>query len=118
MRRISPFLISFAVTSVFFLNFCNWIFGCGCRALWAGADALCNIHAQHGRHCPWCSHGYAGYAIEMTLITGPQLAVALATSNSPRWGWLQRTAVCVALFPAAGAATALLLGWIDKYWSA
>jgi hypothetical protein len=113
-QRISPFLISFAVTSIFFFNFCNLIFGCGCRALWAGADAACNIHAMHGRHCPWCSHGYAGYAIVMTLITGPQLAIALLT----RWSWLQRTAACLALFPLAGGAVAVLFGWLDKYWSA
>jgi hypothetical protein len=114
VKRFGPFLISFSVTSALFLNFCAWIFGCGCRALWAGADAACNIHATHGKHCPWCSHGYAGYAIIMTLICAPQLAVSMYTRGS----WALRTAICVALFPAAGAATALLYGWLDKYWSA
>jgi hypothetical protein len=98
---------------MFFLNFCAWIFGCGCRALWAGADDACNIHALHGRHCPWCSHGYAGYAIEMALMTGPQLAV----SWFARWNWPLRTAICIAIFPAAGLLTAVLFGWLDGYWS-
>jgi hypothetical protein len=113
LNRIGPFLVSFAVTSTFFINFCAWVFACGCRALWAGADAACNIHAQHGRHCPWCSHGYAGYAAVMAMICTPQLAVSLFA----RWNWPLRTAICVALFPATGGVVALIYGWLEGYWS-
>jgi hypothetical protein len=112
MRRLSPFLISFAVTSVFFINFCSWIFKCGCRSLWAGADAACNIHAMHSHHCPWCSHGHAGQALVMMLICAPQLAIALAA----KWSWPVRTIVATALFPAAGLLVALAFGWADSYW--
>jgi len=112
LSRLSPFLISFAVTSAFFINLCNWIFQCGCRSLWAGADAACNIHSQHLHHCPWCAHGDSGYALAMALICAPQLAVALFT----KWNWTMRTVVATALFPAIGLVVALAFGWTDSYW--
>ena len=112
----SPFAISFVVTCTFFINFCSWIFQCGCRSLWAGADIACNIHAAHGRHCPWCtygsSHGYAGYAILMILLCAPQLAVTFFT----RWNWPLRTIAAVALFPISGLIVALVYGTLGKYW--
>jgi len=111
--KLSPFLISFAITSTFFINLCSWIFQCGCRALWAGADAACNIHAQHGRHCPWCGHGRAGYFIVMTLLCAPQLAVSLW----PRWSWTVRTVVAIGLFPTVGVLVAAVMGWMDHYWT-
>jgi hypothetical protein len=110
--RISPFLISFVVTCTFFINFCALVFQCGCHALWAGTDATCNIHAQHGRHCPWCSHGYAGYAVEIILMSAPQLAVSLWTG----WSWTVRTISAVVLFPAGGLVVALAFGIWDGYW--
>jgi hypothetical protein len=110
--RISPFLISFAVTCTFFINFCSWIFQCGCRSLWAGAEMACNIHALHGRHCPWCSHGYAGDAVVMIGMCAPQLAVAMFT----RWSWTARTLAAIGMFPAMGSVIALIFGRIDSYW--
>jgi len=110
--RFSPFLVSFAITCAFFINFCAWIFQCGCRSLWAGADLACNIHAAHGRHCPWCSHGYAGYAIVMALLCAPQLAVTLFT----RWNWPVRAILAVAMFPVSGLLVALAFGRLDAYW--
>jgi hypothetical protein len=111
--RISPFLISFAVTSLFFINLCDWIFQCGCRSLWAGADIACNIHAAHGHHCPWCSHGHWGHALIMTMICAPQLAVAMLT----KWSWPMRTIVALGMFPAIGLLVALGFGWADSYWT-
>jgi hypothetical protein len=110
--RYSPFLISFAVTCAFFINFCALIFQCGCHSLWAGADATCNIHAQHGRHCPWCSHGYPGYAAEIILLSAPQLLISLRST----WSWTARTLGAVALFPTAGIVVALAFGLWDGYW--
>ena len=110
--RLSSFLVSFGITSTFFINFCAWVFQCGCRALWAGAAAACNIHAQQGRHCPWCRHGYAGYTAVMTLLCAPQLAFSLWS----RWNWPVRTLVAVALFPAIGLLLALGMGWLEQYW--
>jgi hypothetical protein len=110
--RITPFLISFTITCAFFINFCALVFRCGCNALWAGADAACNIHAQHGRHCPWCSHGYVGYALEIILMSAPQLAASIWTG----WNWTTRTLTAIALFPAAGLMVAVGFGIWDGYW--
>lgn len=110
--RLLPFAISFPATSAFFINFCSWMFECGCRSLWAGAASACNVHAAHGRHCPWCSHGLAGYAIVMTALCAPQLAVSLLT----RWHWTVRALVAVGLFPAIGLAAGLAFGSYDGYW--
>ena len=112
LDRLGPFAISCAVTSAFFINLCAFILGCGCRSLWAGADAFCNVHVDASKHCPWCSHGVAGYALVMTLLCAPQLAVSVL----PRWPWTARTVVAVALFPAVGAIVAGVFGWYDNYW--
>jgi len=112
MNRVSPFLISFAVTCIFFINFCAWIFQCGCHSLWAGAEAACNIHGMHGHHCPWCSHGQAGYAIVMIAMCAPQLAIAMLA----RWSWPVRTAAAVAMFPLMGLICARFFGSVDSYW--
>lgn len=112
ISKYSPFAISFSITSLFFINLCNLIFRCGCRSLWNGADAACNIHAAHGHHCPWCSHGIAGYAIVFILMCIPQLAVSLT-----RWSFAVRLTAAIALFPLAGSGIALMFGWIDSYWA-
>jgi hypothetical protein len=109
---VLPFAVSFLVTSAFFINLCAAIFRCGCRALWAGADTACNIHAPHVHHCPWCAHGTTGYTAVMVLLCAPQLAVSLW----PRWGRLTRTLTALALFPAMGLVVALAFGWYDGYW--
>jgi hypothetical protein len=111
--KVSPFLISFAVTCTFFINFCSWIFQCGCRSLWAGAEMACNIHAAHGHHCPWCSHGHFGEAVVMIGMCAPQFAVAKFT----RWNWPARTAAALAMFPIGGSVIALIFGGIDSYWT-
>ena len=110
--RLVPFAVSFAVTSLFFINVCDWIFGCGCRSLWAGADALCNVHLAASRHCPFCSHGVPGYAAIITLVGAPQFAVSMWS----RWSSAVRIAVCLLLFPAAMLAVGFVAGSYDRYW--
>ena len=111
--RILPFAISFAVTCLFFIKVCDWIFDCGCRSLWAGADAMCNVHLAGVHHCPICSRGIPGYAAVMMAVTAPQLAASLWLSWSP----LVRTMICLLLFPAAMLAVGGALGVYDSYWS-
>jgi len=107
-----PFTVSFSATSLLFINLCAAIFRCGCRALWAGADAACNIHAPHGHHCPWCAHGTAGYTVVMAILCAPQLAVSLW----PRGGLLARTLIALTLIPAMSLIVAFGFGWHDGYW--
>jgi hypothetical protein len=110
--RLVPFGVSFAVTCLFFIDICDWIFGCGCRPLWAGADALCNVHILASRHCPFCSRGVAGYAVIMTAVAVPQFAVSMWS----RWSSATRIAVCLLLIPAAMIAVGLAAGSYDGYW--
>jgi hypothetical protein len=110
--KLAPALVSFVVTCVFFINFCAWVFQCGCHSLWAGADAACNVHALQGPHCPWCARGGSGYVMVMTLICAPQFAVAALTTGNR----FVRTVVALAVGSAAGLATALAFGWYDNYW--
>ena len=111
--RLLPFAISFAVTCLFFINVCNWLFDCGCQSLWAGADAMCNVHLVNVRHCPICSRGIAGYAAVMTAVTLPQLAASIWLPSRA----IIRSIVCLLLFPAGMAAVGALLGVYDGYWN-
>ena len=110
-NRFLPFGVSFAVTCAFFINVCNWLFQCGCRSLWAGADAACNIHTA-GRHCPVCSHGAAGYAAMMAVVCAPQLFASIWSA----WSMPARTILCLAIFPVVFVGAGLLLGLSDGYW--
>jgi hypothetical protein len=111
--RLLPFAISFVVTCVFFIDVCNWIFDCGCHSLWAGADAMCNVHLAGARHCPFCSRGVLGYAVVMTAVSAPQFAVSFWARGSRT----TRALLCLVLFPAAMIAAGLLAGAYDGYWS-
>ena len=110
--RLLPFGVSFVVTCLFFINLCNWLFDCGCHSLWAGADALCNVHLANVRHCPICSRGIPGYAAVMTAVTLPQLAASIWLPS----GAIIRLIVCLLAFPAGMAAVGALLGVYDGYW--
>jgi hypothetical protein len=112
--RLTPFAVSFTITCIFFINVCDWIFDCGCRSLWAGADAICNVHLADSRHCPFCSRGMAGYAAILTAVSAPQLAV----SASSRTSMTTRVVLCLLLFPAMMVAVGYLLGASDGYWAA
>jgi hypothetical protein len=110
--RLLPFGVSFVVTCLFFINVCNWLFDCGCHSLWAGADAMCNVHLANAKHCPICSRGIPGYAWVMAAVTLPQLAASVWLGATR----LTRTIVCLLLFPAGMAAVGALLGLYDGYW--
>ena len=110
--RLLPFAVSFAATGAFFINVCAWLFACGCRALWAGADVACNVHLAQSRHCPFCSHGRPGYAILMALVSTPQLLASLLL----HWGRPARVLACIALFPLSMVAVGLVLGWFDGFY--
>ena len=113
LSKWSLFAISFAADCVFFINLCSWIFKCGCRSLWAGADAACNIHMAHMKHCPFCAHGWQGQAVVMGAIVAPQLFLSLRS----RWAWLVRMLAALAMFPLVEGLAALVLGTADGYWS-
>lgn len=110
------FALAAVVTSVFFINFCNLMFACGCQSLWAGADAHCNVHhAGAGHHrCPWCQMGTVGsYTIWGTIIF-TQLLVARRTE---RLGWIPCSLLSLTAFPLVGAVWAAGAGLYFGYWT-
>ena len=114
MIRTAVFcLVAFAVTSVLFINFCNLAYGCGCHSLWDGADAHCNIHNKYGKHCPWCSHGEAGYGIIFNAVLFPQFLAAFAAR---RRSLVQQLLITLLSFPISGGIVAVVVGVMDGYW--
>ena len=108
----SIFLVSAVITSVFLINFCAMIYGCGCTFLWAGADTHCNIHTGP-KHCPWCSIGMSGFAgVYLTIIA----AQAIAAFGPWALSWPGRLGMTIAAFPAAGTVVALVVGLYKRYW--
>jgi MFS family permease len=110
--RFVPFAVSFAATCLFFIDVCALIFSCGCHSLWAGADAMCNVHVAGPPDCPFCARGVVGYGIVMAAVSAPQAIVSM-------WApWRRRTRLllCVALFPAAMAIVGAIAGISDGYW--
>jgi hypothetical protein len=108
------FLASAAFTSVFFIQFCATVFQCGCQPLWAEAARHCNIHNAHGRQCPFCIYGTAGYA----LSYGAMLAAQAAASFWPySASWVLRLSLALGAFPLSGLFIALIFGLITGYWN-
>jgi len=114
LQSSAIFAASAAVTCVFFINLCNWIYQCGCQSLWAAAAAHCNVHNPNVRHCPFCAHGQTGYVVVLCLILIPQFALSWWPSQ---WGWRIRLMLVLLAFPLAALGAALALGWFDGYWS-
>lgn len=114
LQGTAIFLVAASVTAVFFIDFCNWIYVCGCRSLWAGADAHCNIHQAGAKHCPFCSIGTFGAATVFFAIVVPQ---GILSFRPARWKWPVRLAAALAAFPAVGSVIALSLGEYLGYWN-
>ncbi|MBM3735689.1 MAG: hypothetical protein FJW39_07870 [Acidobacteria bacterium] len=112
MKPWMVFLAAAAVTSTGFIKVCDWVFQCGCDWLWAAADAHCNIHNKTGKHCPFCSFGYSGYAAIFSTI----VAVQAAASFLFAWSWRVRLAAALLAFPATFIVLALALGKYTGYW--
>ena len=101
-----------AFTGVFFINWCDMVFQCGCTYSWAGAADHCNIHHASPPHCPWCANQTAaGASLGFTL-----LAQAAVVWWPGRFGVLRAAAAFVASPLAAGAA-GVVVGLATGYWS-
>jgi len=110
----AAFAIAAVTTGAFSINFCSWIFGCGCRSWWAGAAATCNIHVQEAKHCPWCIYDGQGFFVAFFLTFGVQAAIGFYPGRLP---WIYRLSLALAAFPVVGAIVAGIYGWISHYWS-
>ena len=103
-----------ALSLIFFIDLCGALFACGCRSLWAGASALCNVHAATPPHCPWCAHPATVGAVAFLAITAAQVAAIFL----PRGLTLpSRVLLAAAAMPVVGGAVGWLQGWLFGYWA-
>jgi len=113
LGKTGIFFAAAIVTSVLFINFCNLVYQCGCKSLWAGAAEHCNIHNPQSRHCPWCNIGTLGSAGIYAGILAVQALVVF------RWrgiGWWPRAIFALLAFPVTGAIFAFITGLAQGYW--
>lgn len=102
------------VTSVFFIDFCNLVYRCGCDHLWAARDAHCNIHTPGAKHCPWCAAEVGGGVLVWVAMVVPQAVLAFKPS---RWSTGKRFAAALVAFPVIGGILALVMGLMTGYWN-
>ena len=105
--------IGVALASIFFIDVCGWLYGCGCRSLWAGAAEACNIHHDAPPHCPWCVHPLAGGGIAYIAAIAVQAAVAYAPL---RIAVPARLGLAVLAIPVTLGVVALVHGTWWEYW--
>ena len=91
---------------------CDLIFRCGCTWAWAGADRHCNVHHASPPHCPWCSHGWAGFLWVPALLILAEAGVVLALRKR---GALAQILGAGAVYLGLGAAAGLLSALLDGY---
>jgi hypothetical protein len=110
--KLGLFAVATAFTGVFFINWCNLIYQCGCTFLWAGAGAHCNVHAPQPPHCPFCVNtAAAGAAFGLTLMA--QGAVSLWPGPLTRLRAIAAFVASPVVVTTAGA----VLGLASGYWS-
>jgi len=105
--KLAAFAVLAAATWVFYIDLCGLYFQCGCRSLWAGGAAQCNIHQAHLKHCPVCmlpTYGYHSLVATILIAQGWLI-------RRESWLW------AVFSFPILAGAQALVLGWYRGYWS-
>lgn len=101
-----------AFTGVFFINWCNMVYQCGCTFLWAGYADHCNVHNTGPPHCPWCAHtNFAALAFLGTI--GGQALVSFWPGPLKRL----RVVAAFAASPITAAITGWLIGMYVGYWS-
>lgn len=112
-KRGLVFAVAATITCLFLVDFCGWIFGCGCQSFWKAFDKYCNIHSGP-KHCPWCTHGGMGFLVSGLFVMGTQALVAFKGFG---YSLLVRFALCLAAFPTIGGITAWIVGTLQGYWS-
>ena len=113
-RKALALAAVFLASSLFFLDVCGLVFGCGCRSLWSGAAAACNIHHASPPHCPWCAHPAAGGAVAGFAIAAVQAWILFRRGQA---GLPLRFALALLSFPMTAALVGTIQGFLWDYWS-
>ena len=112
LPRLACLAVAIGVAWIFFIQYCDLLFDCGCRALWAGRADHCNIHAALPPHCPWCLDGGRLGHWSHASVLASQALLALWPG---RFGPGRVIAVFLA-FPMTGAVAGALAGIATGYW--
>ncbi len=112
MKNTAVLAGAWIVSLLFVHNLCNLIFRCGCAAPWAGADRRCNVHHLLPPHCPWCSHGLAGFLWVPAVIL---VAEAVAIFGLRKRGLIIQVLGAGASYFVIGAAAGLVSALLDGY---
>lgn len=111
--RIGLFGLAVAGTGLVYLDLCDLIFDCGCRALWAGGASACNIQMAGHPDCPWCSYGFWGGALPFLAIVGVQ---AIATLRPGRTSAVRRLSMAFLALVVVGGLSGVAFGLVSGYW--
>lgn len=112
-KGIAIALAGCATSTIFFIDFCNLVYRCGCKSLWNGAAEACNIHSQGTHHCPWCSIGNSGALAVWLTVVGAQSFIAVRSQRLPM---VPRVILTFAAFPVVGGVLAFAIGLSLNYW--
>ncbi len=112
MPRLACFAGASGVAQLFFIQYCDLLFRCGCEALWAGRAEHCNIHDALPPHCPWCLDGGELGAWTFGAVVAAQGVLAFLPGV---FGWL-RAALVLLAFPVVGGIAGAVSGLITGYW--
>jgi hypothetical protein len=114
LRKVLTLAAALSASSLFLLDVCGLVFGCGCRSLWSGAAAACNIHHASPPHCPWCAHPGAGGAVAVAAIAAVQAWILFRRG---RPGLPLRFALALLSFPLTSGLVGTIQGFLWDYWS-
>jgi len=101
-------LLSFSATFLLLLPFCNLMYGCGCKPLWAGGVDSCNLHQADVPLCPWCATS------DPVVAASPFILILIGQSVSLTYFHRKRNATFGALL-LVGLLTFVLLGALHGY---
>jgi hypothetical protein len=110
--KLGLFVAAVAFTGVFFINWCDLIYQCGCTFLWAGGAEHCNIHNPEPPHCPWCANHAAGGTAFLLTIAAQAVVVW-----QPGPVTTARAAAALAASPVAAGIAGAAIGLAASYWS-
>ena len=113
LTKLAVLAAAAGLTNVFFVQFCDLLYRCGCEALWAGAAQHCNIHNAAPPHCPWCVDGGILGQFSFWAIVITQCGMTLWPGSLGA----ARAIAAFAAFPAVGAVAGVIAGLATQYWS-
>jgi len=115
-KTTGVFLLSAAVTGIFLLPYCDFLFKCGCTFFWTTGVSLCNIYQPLTPHCPWCeARSPLLQTIPFLLVLLGQGVVIRSLDKKYDWPWAKLFLASLAVFLILGAVHGLFFKLLDDY---